>query len=519
MKQDETTALIFGKDPTQRVVSVEPGYGDKCALFIQEQDGTILKKEVPLTHWLIYKEQFSPKMISLEGNQPFKYLIEYDNKARFDEVVKASRAKGYQYYSCRDHKEAFMIRNGVTMYKGLKVKDVSILSFDLEHTYGIGDKLNKDGKLLLISNTYRSPQGNIVKKLFAYDEYPSEGAMIKAWCDFVQTVDPSIVVGHNLFGHDLKILRHASSKTGVKLLLGREGKEVRFEARSSSKRKDGSQSYDFFNAHIYGREIIDTFFLAINYDIGRKYESYRLKQMIKQEGLEKADRVHYDASQIIANHTNPEEWEKIKFYAIDDADDALALFDLMSAPFFYATQSIPRSFQAVNNSASGSQINGMMIRSYLQNNHSIAEACPAAPFEGAISFGVPGNHKNVLRWDVSSLYPSVIRQFRIYNRAKDPKALFLAMVNYFTDERLKYKRIGKETGDRYYKDLEQAQKIMINSMYGFMGAGRLNYNYPEGAAQVTRNGREILKTGILYLTGENFEPGIDDQVELIDSDE
>lgn len=498
--------LIFGKDKTERVVSVEPSEGDTCTLFIQAEDGNVSQKLVPMSHWLLYSEQHSPKMKRLDGDQHYRWLMEYDSEAKREEILKLSREKRYDLFQIRDNKEAFMIKNGVTMYKGLKVKDVSVLSFDLEHTFGIGDTLNKNGKLLLISNTYRNSLGNIRKFLFSYDEYGSEEVMLTAWCTWVRTMNPSILVGHNIFGHDFKILQYAANRAKTKLRLGRDMSALKFDNRKSFKRKDGSQAYEYFNVHCYGREIIDTFFLALTFDVARNYESYGLKQIIKQEGLEKKDRTHYDASNIHKDYLVTDKWRVIKEYAKDDADDSLALFDLMIAPFFYATQSIPRSLQHVINSATGGQINSIMVRGYLQDGHSIAKADEAEAYEGAISFGIPGIHRNVLRFDVASLYPSVIRSYKVYNKIKDPKALFLKMVNYFTDERLKNKQTAKETNDRYFKDLEQSQKIMINSAYGFLGSNRVNYNYPQGAAEVTRRGREILKKAILWATGKEYQP-------------
>ena len=72
-------------------------------------------------------------------------------------------------------------------------------------------------------------------------------------------------------------------------------------------------------------------------------------------------------------------------------------------------------------------------------------------------------------------------------------------------ERLKNKKLAKETKDRYYENLEQSQKtFVINSMYGALAAPKLNYNYPEGAAEVTRHGRRILKQAILFITGKEY---------------
>jgi DNA polymerase elongation subunit (family B) len=495
--------LIFGKDTTGGIVCVEPG-NETCAVFTQDETGKVSKREVPMTHWMIYADQLSPKMKPLDGDQHYKYLMEYTDRDKYRDVLQQSRNKRIDLYTVRDDKEAFLTKSGMTYHKGLKVSHVSALSFDLEHTFGVGDEMKKDGKLLLISNTFRSG-GKLQRKLFAFDNYPNEQTMIADWCGWVREKDPSIILGHNIFGHDFNILRFAAKRAGISLNLGRDGSATWFDTRNSVKRKDGSQSYDFFNAHIYGREIVDTFFLAITFDVARNYESYGLKQIIKQEGLERKGRTHYDASQIHKDYLDPAKWAHIKAYAEDDADDALALFNLMIAPFFYSARSIPRSLQAIVNSATGSQINGMMVRSYIQIGHGIAKASEKEEFQGAISFGVPGLRKNVLRFDVASLYPSIMRQFKIYHAGKDPKAHFLNMLNYFTEERLKNKATAKATGDRYFKDLEQSQKILINSMYGFMGAGRLNYNYPAGANEVTLRGREILKRAIFKLTGKQYE--------------
>jgi len=145
-----------------------------------------------------------------------------------------------------------------------------------------------------------------------------------------------------------------------------------------------------------------------------------------------------------------------------------------------------------------------MVRGYLQQGHSIAKADEVEGFEGAISFGVPGLYKEVYKLDVAALYPSIIRQYKIYNKSKDPQQYFLKMVEYFTKERLKNKKLAKETNNQYYKDLEQSQKILINSKYGTLGAPGLNYNSPKHAAIVTKYGREILAKGVLFATGRDI---------------
>jgi DNA polymerase elongation subunit (family B) len=326
--------------------------------------------------------------------------------------------------------------------------------------------------------------------------------MIDAWCDWVRLMDPSIIAGHNIFSYDLIYLAHCAADNDTSLFLGRDNSDITFDKYESKFRKDGSQFYHYHKVHCYGRELIDTMFLSIKYDIGRKYESYGLKSIIDAEGLQVKDRVFYDAASIRHNYKIKEEWEKIKQYALHDADDALALFDLMAPSFFYLSQSVPKPFQMIIESASGSQINSMMIRSYLQDAHSLPKADEVVKFEGATSFGNIGIYKNVFKVDVASLYPSVMLHYNIHDSSKDPNANLSKILKIFTEERLKNKKLAKT--DKYFSDLEQSQKIIINSMYGFMGAPGLLFNYPLGAAMVTERGREILADSIKWATAKEL---------------
>jgi len=72
------------------------------------------------------------------------------------------------------------------------------------------------------------------------------------------------------------------------------------------------------------------------------------------------------------------------------------------------------------------------------------------------------------------------------------------MLKYFTDERLNNKKHANDSGDRYYRDLEQGQKIIINSSYGLLGAKGLNFNKMSSGSRVATLGRCIIKRGVRY---------------------
>lgn len=500
-----TDFLIYGKDPTKNVVSIE-AKDSSLELFIEE-NGQIRSEVRNNRWWMLAPKAFDQGWKKLEGGLHYQYIKHYDSKAAL--YADKNKYRFADIYHIANEKEAAMIATGITYFKGMKVADVSRFHFDLE-TCGLIQASKH--QIFAISTTFIS-RGATKKKLFSVDEYESEGVMLVAFCAYVRECNPSILTGFNIFGFDLPYLQICADNAEIDLDLGRDGSPLKFNKYESKFRKDGSQDYYYKQCHVYGREIVDMMFVAYHFDFARKYERYALKSIIKQEGLEKEGRVFYEASQIAKNWDNPIERAKIKAYCIDDSDDSESLYKLMISAYFYLTPHIPKSFQTINYSASGSQINSLLVRSYIQEGHSIPKADEAVRFEGATTDGYPGIYNNVFKVDVASLYPSIMLQYEISDKLKDTKGNFLKMVKFFTEQRLADKKKAKETGDRYYEELEQARKIIINSSYGLLGAAGLNFNFPSGAALVTQHGRDILKKAILWCTGKEYIEKVKDDEE------
>lgn len=507
--------LIFGKDETENVVSIEVD-NEGLLLFI-EKDGIVTQERREYKPWILLNRSVdSPKCTRLNGDQFYKYKLTLDSVENWKEAKQKLYKRNAEFYCINDLKSQAMVSEGITYYKGMQIKDVSVLSFDIE---GSGLVYDDTSCVYLITNTFRKGDKKI-EKMFNLEDYDSSSDMIQDWCKWVQDVNPSILLAHNGFSYDMPYMHHV----GGELPLGRSGEYVEFNERTRKFRKDGSQFYDYHEAKIFGRELIDSLWLSYKYDIGRKYDSYGLKNIIKQEGMEKEGRSFIDASKMRQyweeRKTKPEMWEKVKQYAMEDSEDALKLFDLMGPSFFYMSNSIPKSFQEVNNSATGAQINSMMVRSYLQNGKSVAKADEVTEFQGAFSRGAPGVYKHCIRWDISAMYPSIMRQYKIHHPKKDPEMNFYKMVEFFTQERLKNKKLAKDSGSKYYQDLEQSSKILINSKYGFMSSQGLNYNFPDGAALVTKTGRDILEKSVIWASSKTINELFEDKnVTITDSDE
>lgn len=488
--------LLYGKAGISRVVGLECD-GENLDVYRLLENYEIEHTKLPFKYWLLSSEAHGSGWTRMKGDLHYKYGKQFSTKAEFSKARYLYKDTSYSVWMPA---ESAQVKDGISYFLGLKPLDLPVLSFDLETT-GLNPDL-PDAKILLISNTFRK-NGETHRRLFAYDDFESQGEMLLAWSKFVREMNPAVITGHNIFGFDFPYMLTIADKETVSLDIGRDGSPAVKENYEATFRVDGSRDLSYHRIHVHGRQCIDTMFLAYRYDIAtKKYESYGLKSIIKTEGLEKAGRVFYDAGQIRFNYTNPEEWAKIKTYCNEDSDDALALFDLMCPPYFYMTQSIPRSFQQVHESATGAQINGMMVRAYLQDKHSIPKATPSEAFSGAISMGNPGIYRNVHKVDVASLYPSIMIQYEVCDTKKDPEEYFKKLVSTFTSLRLQNKALAKK--DKYYDDLQSSQKIAINSMFGFLGTQGLQFNSPPLAAFITAKGREILQDCIVWATGNEL---------------
>jgi DNA polymerase, archaea type len=493
--------IIFGKNNTENIVSMEIHDG-AVHLFLETADGIeeVVESNKP---WILAPIKLKDDMVRLQGDQYYKWGIQFQAIEEYNEFKKNNYRR--DIYTIHNLKENCMVNKGYTYFKGMKIEDVSVLSFDIE-TNGLTK--DSDSKTFLISNTYRK-NNKVEKRLFALDDFNTPAEMIEAWCYWVTTKNPSIMLGHNIFGFDLPYLDHYAKLCGLPgLKLGRDDSYLTVQDKKSDFRVDGNMDLSYHRCSCYGRELIDTLFLAYRYDAAsKKYNSYGLKSIIQVEKLEKEGRQFYDASKIRENWENPEERRLIKQYCIDDSDDSLALFDLMAPSTFYVTQSVPKSFQQMVESATGSQINSVLVRAYLQDRHSVAKATDLKneeKVEGGISFAIPGVYNNVLKVDIKSCYPSQILRFKLHDKEKDPNAYYHYVVEYFTLRRFDYKKMGRETGLKYYKDLDASAKIFINSSYGVANTPGLNYNSAKIARKITSESRAIIDMALRWASGKGY---------------
>jgi DNA polymerase elongation subunit (family B) len=183
-------------------------------------------------------------------------------------------------------------------------------------------------------------------------------------------------------------------------------------------------------------------------------------------------------------------------------EEVAALARLLGGAAFALAQMVPRRYERLADAgASTGIIDPLLVRAYLR----AATALPAHATDSgeehtgaALHLYASGVATRVVKADVASLYPSLMRSFRI-GPARDHLGALLSLVDRLVEHRLHAKAQARTappgSADRYlHEATSAAMKIVVNSAYGYLaaGGGLARFADVRAANEVTRRGRETL---------------------------
>jgi len=481
--QTDSQILLFGCDPTERIVSVEPA-GDRAVIYIRDSDGVRIEED-KFTPWLIAPEKYDIQgacWSELEGDHYYKFLAEFPNWNAFAAARFSLRDQHLSHHAQPTAVRHYLLRSGKTMFKGMSFSDVHRMQIDIE-TLGFSPEL-PESEIFLVSASDNRGFKTLIEG--------SEKEILISLVDLIRELDPDVIEGHNIFGFDLPYITKRAEMHGIKLAIGRDGSEMTRGRDQSVAIGGTSRSTAAF--HVHGRHLIDTLIGVQRYDIARgALSSYGLKEVARALGIAEKDRVIINHTEIASTwRTNP---DKVRTYAMQDSLETKSLSELISPPEFYLTQMIPDSYENVAVSGNGEKINLLMFREYLRRRHSIPQTQPSAEVPGGYTdVRITGLVERVVKCDVESLYPSLMITYGIKPES-DTLGVFLPMLRELTRRRIEAKSKAKSsTGAEhdYWDGLQSSFKILINSFYGYLGAP-LNFNDPAAAEKVTTTGQATVK--------------------------
>ncbi len=517
----DSRQLVFGWNDEPGLVALEPAAAeqDEMRLFFRTEQGVVQRRE-PFQpfFWLNNPGLLSgaPGPCALEplaGNNPFSHLALFPTwKAMEKTLAWLKKGKGIRtgdpggpLFLLNDPAQQHLLLTGRTLFKGMTFGQLRRLQVDIETftdpAYEFSNALRESDRIIAIALADSTGWAEVLR-----GDRLEEKALLEQFVSIVRERDPDVIEGHNLFKFDLPYLQTRARRHKVALVLGRDGSEP---ATHPSRFIMADQTLAYPRCEIFGRHVVDTYFLAQAYDVShRSLESFGLKSIARHFGVAAQNRVYIEGGQIASQFLKDP--DLLMKYALDDIRETEAISRILSPSYFAQAQILPFSYQNICVRGNGTKIDALLLREYLRQRTSLPIPGPARSFEGGYTdIFATGVLSNVHHCDVRSLYPSLILKDR-RGPASDSLGVFLRLLDYLRQFRLEEKRKMQESRtpeERIHHDaLQSTFKILINSFYGYLAFSQGHFNDFSLAETITAGGRALLQHMIHWLEAHGARP-------------
>ncbi|HEX5580136.1 MAG TPA: DNA polymerase domain-containing protein, partial [Gemmatimonadaceae bacterium] len=399
---------------------------------------------------------------------------------------------------CLPPDEQYLVATGRTYFRDLPFHALHRLQFDLETT-GLHPRHDR-----IFMVAVREPDGATYTLEVDGPGDAAEAALVARLVQAVTAADPDVIENHNLHGFDLPFLETRARMLGVPLPLGRipapglKQRGARFGVAVGGEGGDDRRRIRYVAP---GRELIDTLDAVRRYDFAtRDLPGHGLKAVARHLGVAKPDREYVPGAEI--HRTWLRDPERVRRYATDDVEEVDAIARLLGGAPFALARMAPRRYERLADAgAATGVIDPLLVRAYLRAGAALPahEAGDGTPHSGAaLHLFATGVARRVVKADVASLYPSLMRAYRI-GPERDRLGALLAMLDRLVEQRLEAKARAREappgSAERHaHEATSAAMKIVVNSAYGYLAAGGELTRFADvhAANEVTRRGRETL---------------------------
>lgn len=338
----------------------------------------------------------------------------------------------------------------------------------------------------------------------------SEAALLSAFIDALESLDPDLLLGWHVEGFDLRVLQDLADRCRMPLALGRGGRQV----------KKIPLRNDQYRVVVPGRVVIDgptalrqNFFTYENYGLDAVAQLVLNRgKLIQDQGdsgeskVDEIDRLFADDKPALARYnledcvlvtdilekvgliTMMQRRVQLSGMLLDHVGRSTAAFDHLMLPRYHR-----EGFVAPD------------VRSVEVREHAAG---------GYVMDPEPGIYRRVIVLDFKSLYPSLIRTFTIDPLSRllaDEKGISVPNGIRFSRTRsilpevietLMQRRAEAKRADD--QALSQAIKILMNSFYGVMGSGGCRFYHPDLPTAITSTGKWLLVESRSWLEAKGY---------------
>ena len=508
-------------------------------------DSKSLQKKAMAKHGIIIEklETYGNERLELGMKYLIKSIKSYTNLTSFfrEGGIDPWNENFRQYFTVLSPVEQYLIQKKKRLFKGIdEYGGVYRFVFDIETT-GLDPETCK---IILIG--VKDNRG-LNETIPAFGE-DGEKKCIERFFNHIRNLKPTIVAGYNSAFFDWPFILKRAQILGVDV----NGLTQIF-TKTGMKEKEGmlklANEIEPYTQHvIWGFNIIDIAHSvrraqAINSEI----KSWGLKYITKYLEKEKQNRVYVDGGKISkiyldneSYYVNPktggykqigepgtegllekypgkfEIWPGRKIveqYLDDDLYETMVVDDSFSQSTFLLSKLVPTTYERIATMGTATLWKIIMLAWSYENNLAI----PAKDEKRAITGGLSrllnvGYSKNIVKFDYSSLYPSIQLVYDVFPEC-DVMGVQKSMLKYFRNIRIKYKHLAGELKDKdpvmaeMYDRKQLPIKIFINAYFGSLSAPQV---FPWGdmnmGETITCVGRQCLRMMIMFFQKKGYKP-------------
>jgi DNA polymerase, archaea type len=573
VSQEVIENFLNGADPEKYIVGVEYDYPtNKIYKIIQDPEkGKIIKEDsfVPflwvgdLTNLNFYQNSkllqkkamtkygILIKKLDTHGNDRLekghKYLVQsikgYQSLVNFfrEGGLDPWGEKTKQFFTILSPVEQYLVDKKKRLFKDIDdYSEVYRFVFDIETT-GLEPETNK---IILIG--VKDNRG-LQKTIPAFGE-DGEKKCIEQFFQIIREKKPTIIGGYNSSSFDWPFILKRAKILGVDV----KGLTSIFTNKGMSEKegilKLANEIEPYIQHVIWGFNNIDISHAvrraqAINSEI----KSWGLKYITKYLEKEKPNRIYVEGDKISkiyldneSYYVNPktggyrkigepgtenllqkypkkyEIWPGRKIveqYLDDDLYETMIVDDSFSQSTFLLSKLVPTTYERIATMGTATLWKIIMLAWSYENNLAIPAKDEKRPITGGLSRLLNvGYSKNIVKFDYSSLYPSIQLVYDVFPDC-DVMGVQKSMLKYFRNIRIKYKHLATELKDKdfvmseMYDRKQLPIKIFINAYFGSLSAPQV---FPWGdmnkGETITCVGRQCLRMMIMFFMKKSYKP-------------
>jgi hypothetical protein len=514
---------LWGWDTTPGIVSVWADANGRAFVWRRiKESGALVQEEERFRPWILLDglddlRHLGPRLApegspdarvwyrELEGPGELRFLVSapsggelanavlHGASRRLDRPVEHLRALGAEHVLALPPEEQYLVATGRTYFRGLAFDDLHRLQFDLETT-GLDAKRDR-----IFMVAVRDPAGET-------HVLEAEGRGDEAEAELIRRL-----VDH----HPGRRPRRHREPQPARLrppLRGRAGAPA---GRAPTARPH-RRAWAFASAPPAaapraatrgggcgswrpGRELIDTMDAVIRYDFSARELPGTASR--RSRGTSGWRRRSGSTSREPGVRRLPPRPERVRRYASDDVQEVAALARLLGGAGLRPGAHGPAPLRAPGRRGPATGvIDPLLVRAYLRAGAALPAHRPGdgTPHQGAaLHLFATGVAWRVVKADVASLYPSLMRAYRI-GPEHDHLGALLALVDRLVEHRLAAKTSARAappgSAERHtHEAVSSAMKVVVNSAYGYLAApGLTRFADVHAANEVTRRGRDTL---------------------------